>query len=78
MGDTAINFQLDKWLEKGKRNRIILLYEKPEELADHSLILESCWRGYTKSGKLACINKYFQDVSLQELQAVLKTSVPMP
>jgi hypothetical protein len=77
-GDTAINFQLDKWLEKGKRNRIILLYEKPEELADHSLILESCWRGYTKSGKLACINKYFQDVSLQELQAVLKTSVPMP
>jgi hypothetical protein len=77
-GDTAINFQLDKWLEEDKRNRIVFLYKTPERLVDRSLILESCWDGYIKSGQLACINKYFQDVSLRELQAVLKTSVPKP
>jgi hypothetical protein len=75
-GDTAISFQLDKWLEDGKRNRIILLYETPEKLANGSLILESSWDSCIKSGQLACINKYFQDVSLRELQAVLETSVP--
>jgi hypothetical protein len=77
-GDTAINFQLDKWLEDGKQNRIILLYVTPERLVDGSLILKSCWDGCIKSGQLASINKYFQDVSLQELQAVLNTSVPKP
>ena len=75
-GDTAINFQLDKWLDDGKRNRIILLYETPEKLANGSLILESCWDSCIKSGQFACINKYLQDVSLRELQAVLETSVP--
>jgi hypothetical protein len=77
-GDTAINFQSDKWLEDGKQNRIILLYVTPERLVDGSLILKSCWDGCIKSGQLASINKYFQDVSLQELQAVLNTSVPKP
>jgi hypothetical protein len=75
-GDTAINFQLDKWLEEGEQNRIILLYKTPESLVDGSLILASCWDGCIKSGQLACINKFFQEVSLQELQAVLNTSVP--
>jgi len=75
-GDTAINFQLDKWLEECERNRIILLYKMPEKLADRSLILESCWDSYVKSGQLACINEYFQNVSLRELQVVLEASVP--
>jgi len=75
-GDTAINFILDKWMEESERNRIILLYKSPKKLADRSLILASCWDGYIKSGQLACINKYFQDVSLRELQAVWATSVP--
>jgi hypothetical protein len=75
-GDTAINFQLDKWMDECDRNRIILLYERPEELVDRSLILASCWDGHTKSGQLDCINKYFQYVSLHELEAVLEASIP--
>lgn len=73
-GDTAINFQLDKWLDDGSRNRIILMSESPEKLADRSLILESSWDARIRSGQFICIKKYFGNVSLNEIQAVLNTS----
>ena len=44
-GDTAINFQLDTWLDRCRRNSIILLHEQPEQIVDKSLIMASAYDG---------------------------------
>jgi len=74
-GDAAINFQLDKWLEEGDRKRVILLYKTPEKLSDRSMILECGWDGRIASGQLVCLKKYFEDVSMSELQGGFKFEV---
>jgi hypothetical protein len=77
-GDTAINFQLDKWMDDSERNRIVLLYNAPEKLIDNSPILGAAWRLRSGTGQIAYISKYFADVSLKELQDLLECPVPTP
>ncbi len=67
-GDTAINFQLDSWLDRCRRNTIVLLHENPEQLVEKSLVLASAYDGRVRSGQLVCIKSWPSDVSLLELQ----------
>jgi len=66
-GDTVINFQLDTWLDRCRRNTIILLHEKPEQIAERSLIMASAYDGRVRSGQLICIKRWLCDISLREL-----------
>jgi hypothetical protein len=70
-GDTAINFQLDAWLDRCQRNTIVLLHEKPEQILERSLIMASAYDGRVRSGQLICIKKWLCDISLRELQPYL-------
>lgn len=67
-GDTAINFQLDTWLDRCRRNTIILLHERPEQIVESSLIMASAYDGWVRSGQLICIRKWLCDTPLRELQ----------
>jgi hypothetical protein len=67
-GDMAINFQLDKWIDDCDRNRIILLHEAPETLVNRSMILESAYDAWTRSGQLVCIRQWLSDTGMQDLQ----------
>lgn len=73
-GDTAINFQLDKWMDDCDRNRIILLHEAPEKLVNRSMLLESAYDAWTRSGQLICIRLWLSDTSLKELQPFLRSA----
>jgi hypothetical protein len=67
-GDMAINFQLDKWMDDCDRNRIILLHKTPEKLVNRSMLLESAYDAWTRSGQLVCIRHWLSDTSLNDLQ----------
>lgn len=67
-GDTVINFQLDTWLDRRRRNTIILLHEKPEQIVERSLIMASAYDGRVRSRQLICIKRWLCDISLRELE----------
>jgi hypothetical protein len=66
--DTAINFQLDRWLDCRRRNTIILLHEHPEQIVERSLIMASAYDGRIRSGQLVCIKNWLCNTSLCNLQ----------
>ena len=74
-GDTAINFQLNTWLDHCRCNTIILLHQSPEELVDRSLILASGYDAWTRSQQLIPIPKWLCEVSLIDLESHLVSGV---
>lgn len=67
-GDTAINFQLDSWLDRSTRNTIILLHEQPEQLVERSLTMARAFDAWVRSGQLICIKSWLCNVLLHDLQ----------
>lgn len=70
-GDIPINFQLQNWLEKEEKNKLILLHEKPQDLADISLELMHIYNAYTKKNKIIPIEKWLSETSFSELKVFL-------
>jgi hypothetical protein len=70
-GDTAINFQLDTWLDQNRSNTIILLHKTPEELVERSLVLASGYDYWTRSRQLIPIQKWLCEVSPGEIESHL-------
>ena len=73
-GDMAINFQLDKWMDDCDRNRIILLHKTPEKLVNRSMLLESGYDAWTRTGQLVCIRNWLSDTSMNDLRPFLAQS----
>jgi hypothetical protein len=70
-GDTAINFQLDTWLDHSRRNRLILLHRNPRQLCDRALVMASGYDAWVQSGQLICIDRWLCDASLTDLREAL-------
>lgn len=70
-GDTAINFQIENWLDRDRSHKLVLLHQHPDELLDNSLIMASGYNGWVRSGKLAVIDRWLSDVSLSDIREYL-------
>ena len=68
-GDTAINFKLEHWLDSNKRNTIVLLHEKPEELMQRSVQLDSSYKALERIGQLVPLRQWLCNTSLADLEA---------
>ena len=68
----SINFQLCHWLDRQPNNSIILLHEKPEDLAGRSLLLASSYDAYVHSGQLVPIRTWMSDTSVADLRSFLR------
>jgi SIR2-like domain len=66
-GDTAINFQLDTWLDRSRDNTLILLHEHPEELANRSLLLQSAYDAHVRSGQLVPLKQWLSATRLADI-----------
>lgn len=66
--DTAINFQIDTWLDQNRNNKIILLDDSKEPLADRSLIMATGYDFWTRSGQLVHIPKWLSNTSLSDIE----------
>lgn len=73
-GDTAINFQLDTWLDQSRRNTIILLQERPEELVERSLTVASGYDAWVRSGQLIPIDQWLSGTSMADLESYVVSS----
>lgn len=67
-GDTAINFQLEQWLDQRSSTTLTLLHKTPDKLTDNSLILATGYDCWVRSGRLVPIQKWMSEVSVAELQ----------
>jgi hypothetical protein len=70
-GDTAINFRLDSWLDRSRTNKVVLLQEHPELLANRSLVFATGYEAWIKAGQLACVERWLCNVHLSELHNLL-------
>ena len=69
--DLPYNFQFLNWLNKRAENRLILLHQNPEALAESSLELTQVYNKYVKDGKIIPIRKWLSDTNLSELSKYL-------
>jgi hypothetical protein len=67
-GDTAINFQLETWIDSSRCNKLILLHENPRQLIDRSVIMAMSYEGWRRSGRLAVLEQWLADTSLSDLK----------
>jgi hypothetical protein len=67
-GDTALNFQLETWLDSARGNRLVLLHQSPRELVDRSVIMAMSYEGWLGSGRLAVFEHWLADTSLSDLK----------
>jgi len=72
--DAAINLQLDTWLDRFRRNTIILLHERPEEIPQKSLIMGNSYDLRVRTGQLIRIKRWLCDVSLSDIKTSLLSS----
>jgi hypothetical protein len=72
-GDLAINHQLDTWLERSKRNTIVLLHRNPEELVNRSIVLQSSYENRVASGQIIPIRKWMSETARTDLPRGLLT-----
>jgi hypothetical protein len=70
-GDTAINFRLESWFDRSHGNKIVLLQEHPEELANRSLVFATAFAAWTKANQLPCVEHWLCDLRLSELRRFL-------
>jgi hypothetical protein len=66
-GDTALNFQLESWLDRSPLRRLILLHPHPEELRDRALIMASSYDSWVRNGKLVLIPHWLCETTLSDL-----------
>lgn len=66
-GDTAINFQVETWLDSLRGNKLILLHEEPQQLIDKSVIMAASYEGWLRSGRLVVLKRWFADTSQSHL-----------
>ena len=66
-GDTAINFQLDTWLDRARQNTLLLLHEHPEELAQRSLLLGSAYDAHVRSGQIVLLKQWLSDTIISDI-----------
>jgi hypothetical protein len=66
-GDTALNFQLETWIDSFRGNKLVLLHRNPRELIDRSVILAMSYDGWRRSGRLAVLEQWLADTSLSDL-----------
>ncbi|MDB5073180.1 MAG: hypothetical protein JWM87_4291 [Candidatus Eremiobacteraeota bacterium] len=67
-GDTVINFQLDTWLDRSRRNTIVLLHQGSQQLRDASLIMASGYDAWVRAGQLIPIEHWLSDLSLTDVR----------
>jgi hypothetical protein len=67
-GDTAINFQLESWLDRSRKHCLTILHREPAELTGRSMIFASGFNAWRRSGQLVCIERWLEDVSLSDLK----------
>ncbi len=60
-GDTAINFQVETWLDSFRGNKLILLHKEPRQLIDKSVIMATSYEGWLRSGRLVVLERWFAD-----------------
>jgi hypothetical protein len=70
-GDTAINFRLESWFDRSRANKLVLLQEHPEQLTNRSLVFATGYDAWTKTGQLACVERWLCAVRLSELRELL-------
>jgi hypothetical protein len=71
-GDTAINFQLETWLDSLRGNKLILLHEEPQTLIDKSVIMAASYDGWLRSGRLVVLEQWFGETHLSHLTDLAK------
>lgn len=67
-GDTAINFQIETWLDSPHDNKAILLHANPRQLIDRSLIMATSYDWWLRSGRLVTLGQWFANTSLSDLR----------
>ncbi len=71
-GDLVVNHRLLGWLERSKRNKIVLLHREPELLRSRSMMLDSAFDSLVKSGQLVRVRKWLSEAPLDEIEPLLK------
>jgi len=71
-GDTAINWRFDTWLDQNRRNTIVLLHRRPEEIAKRSVIVESAYDYWIRSRHLLPVPKWLSEVSMSDIDELLR------
>jgi hypothetical protein len=69
-GDAAINLRLETWMDD-RRNRIVLLHPKPEEIAERSMIVASAYDWWVSAGRLITVPRWLSEVSMEEIESAL-------
>jgi hypothetical protein len=73
--DTGITNQLDRWLERSLKNRIVLLHENPETLVDRSKILAVSYDGLVRRRQLVPIGRWLSDTSLSDIASEIESDL---
>jgi len=71
-GDTAINWRFDTWLDQDRRNTIILLHPRPEEIAQRSVIVGSAYGYWTRSRHLLPVPKWLCETSMRDIEGLFR------
>jgi hypothetical protein len=66
-GDRGISNQLERWIDRSLSNRIILLYEKPEMLAERSVILAEGYNRLVRRRQLIPIGQWLSNTSFCDI-----------
>jgi hypothetical protein len=67
-GDTAINFQLETWLDNLRGNKLFLLHQEPRQLVDRSVTMATSYDGWLRSRRLVTLEQWLADTSLSDLK----------
>lgn len=66
--DIQMNWKLFDWLDSHDENKMIIIHEKPKEMAENSRQLNyRSFSGYEQRGKIEFIEKWFQNVGLEDV-----------
>lgn len=66
-GDSAVNFQLESWLDESDRRKLLLLHETPEEIANNSLVVATGYDWWTRSERLIPVRKWLADATAMDV-----------
>jgi hypothetical protein len=71
-GDIPLNFQLQNWFDRDKKNSLILLHKEPVALANSSLELRHIFSAYTTSGQIVTFEKWLSETSVSDVIEYLR------
>ena len=77
-GDTAINWRFDTWLDQDRRNSIILLHPRPEEIATRSPIVGRAYDYWIRSRHLLPVPKWLCEASMCDIEALFRPAIGYP